>query len=31
LGHPASHESSQCFAFTKTWSMDFIIPGEENR
>ena len=30
-GDPASQESSHCLALTKTWSIDLLIPNEENR
>ena len=31
VGEPANHKSSHCFALTKTWSIDLLIPDEENR
>jgi hypothetical protein len=31
VGNPVSQESSHCFALRKTWSIDLLIPDEENR
>jgi len=30
-GDPASHESSYCLALTKIWSIDLLMPDEEDR